>query len=65
MEKRKTLHVVPNPNGGWDIKRGGGQRSSGHFDRKIDAIDRGRQISQNLHSEFYIHNKNGRISRKL
>ena len=64
MSKRKTLHIVPNPNGGWDIKRGGGQRSSGHFDRKTDAIDRGRQISRNLRSELYIHNKNGRIGKK-
>ncbi len=64
MSKRKTLHIVPNPNGGWDIKRGGGQRSSGHYDRKTDAINRGRQISRNLHSELYIHNRDGKISRK-
>ena len=28
---RSTHHVVHNPNGGWDVKRGGAQRSSGHY----------------------------------
>jgi len=60
--KRKTHHIVPNSKGGWDIKKGDGTRSSGHFDKKTNAIDAGRKISQNQHSELVIHNKNGRIS---
>ncbi|HHT9147116.1 MAG TPA: DUF2188 domain-containing protein [Candidatus Wunengus sp. YC61] len=60
---RKTHHVVPNPDGGWNIKKGGGERSSGHFERKQDAIDRGREISQNQASELVIHNLDGKISR--
>ncbi len=55
---------MPNPNGGWDIKQSGGQRSSGHFEIKINAIDRARQISQNQQTELVIHNKNGKISQK-
>lgn len=38
-------HVVPNPDGGWDVRRGGGSRSSGHFDTKQAVVDRGRQIT--------------------
>lgn len=34
---RDTHHVVHNPNGGWDIKRGGGQRASAHADTKAVA----------------------------
>ncbi len=60
---RKTHHVVPSPEGGWDVKKGGGERASGHFDRKQDAIDRARDISRNQHSELVIHNKDGKISR--
>jgi len=60
----KTTHVVPNPDKGWDIKQGGGERSSGHFDTKQDAIARARDISRNLHSELVIHNKNGQIGQK-
>jgi len=59
---RETHHVVPNPDGGWDVKRGGSDRASGHFDKKQDAIDRGREISRNQGTEFLIHNHNGRIS---
>jgi len=60
----KTTHVVPNRDGGWDIKQSGGQRSSGHFDRKQNAVDRGRHISRNQGSEFVVHNKDGRIGSK-
>ena len=57
-------HVVPNSGGGWDVKRDGADRSSGHFDKKQDAIDNGRKISQNQGTEFVIHNKDGKIADK-
>ena len=58
----KTHHVVPNPDGGWDVKRGGASHASSHHGTKRDAIDRGRQISRNQGTEFRIHNKDGRIA---
>lgn len=58
---RKTHHVVPNPGGGWDIKKGGGQRSIKHFENKQDAVDHGRKISRSQESEFIIHKKDGTI----
>ncbi|MGN2670318.1 hypothetical protein A6E13_18475 [Aliivibrio fischeri] len=60
----KSTHVVSNPDGGWDIKQSGGQRSSGHFDTKKEAVDRARAISQNQQSELVIHNKDGKIAIK-
>ena len=42
-----THHVVPSNGGGWDIRRSGAERASGHFDTKRDAVDRGREISRN------------------
>ena len=60
----KSHHVVPNPDGGWDVKKGGAKRASGHFDRKSDAVDSGREISRNQGTEFYIHGKNGQIQQK-
>jgi len=60
---RKTHHVVPALNGGRNVKRGGSMRASKHVDTKVHAIDIGRIISRNQHSEFVIHNRNGRISR--
>ena len=59
---RKTHHIVPNPNGGWDVRKGGSERASYHADNKTDAINTGRIISQNQKTEFIIHNKNGQIA---
>lgn len=61
---KKTHHVVPNPNGGWDVKKGGSDKASNHFDKKSDAVEKGRTISQNQGSEFYIHGKDGKIQSK-
>lgn len=58
----QTHHVVPNPNGGWDVKRGGSQRATSHHDRKQEAVDHGREVSRNQKSELRIHNRDGRIS---
>ena len=57
----KTHHVIPNPKGGWDVKRGGAKRASSHHDTKQDATTRGRDISRNQSAELRIHNKDGKI----
>ena len=57
-----THYVVPNPEGGWDIKRGGAERATNHFDKKTDAVERGREVSQNQKTELRIHNKDGKIA---
>ncbi|ESX29359.1 MULTISPECIES: DUF2188 domain-containing protein [unclassified Mesorhizobium] len=65
MASQKTIgthHVVPNHDGGWDVKRGGGQRSSGHFDSKKEAVDFGRGVSRNQSTELKIHNRDGKIA---
>ena len=65
MAKRgpQTHHVIPNKSkGGWDVKRGGANRSCGHFNTKQDAVDAARKISQNQSTELRIHNRDGKIS---
>ena len=62
MTKSKTHHVVPDPKVGWNVKRGGAERASGHFDKKQDAIDAAREISRNQGTELKIHNKDGTIA---
>lgn len=57
----KTIHVVHNPTGGWDVKAGGGQRAIKHFDIKQPAVDYGRGVSQRQNGEFFIHGSDGRI----
>jgi uncharacterized protein YdaT len=61
----KSTHVVPNKEkSGWDIKQSDGQKSSGYFDMKKDAVDRAREISKNQKTELTIHNKDGKIAKK-
>ena len=59
---REEHHIVPNKNGGWDVKRNGAYRASVHTDTKQEAIDKGRAISRNQATELVIHNKDGKIS---
>ncbi len=58
----KTHHVVPNPKGGWNVKRGGAARASSHHATKKEAISRGREISRNQKTELRIHNRDGKIA---
>lgn len=59
---REEHHIVPNKNGGWDVKRNGADRASVHTDTKQEAIGKGRAISRNQATELVIHNKDGKIS---
>lgn len=57
-----SRYVVPNPNGGWDVVKENHERASAHTDRKVDAIDRAREIVSNLGGgEIRIQNKEGRF----
>ena len=58
----RTHHVVPNPAGGWDVKRGGAERASSYHDTKDHAVDAGREVSRHQGTELRIHNKDGRIA---
>lgn len=60
----KSTHVVQNPKGGWDIKQSNGQRSSGHFDTKQDAVNRALELSKNQETELVVHNKDGKTGSK-
>ena len=62
MSNRNQHHVVPNPDGGWDVIRGGSSHVIRHRKTKEEAIDCGREISRNQGTEFVIHNRDGRIA---
>lgn len=58
----ETHHVVPAPNGGWNVKRGGAERATSHHETKRDAIEQGRAVSRSQQTELRIHNLDGKIS---
>lgn len=58
---RKEHHLVPNSEGGWDVRKKGAGKASAHADTKAEAERLGREISRNQKSEFIIHDKHGTI----
>ena len=60
--KSGTTHVVPADRGGWNVKQGGAQRASGHYETKAEAILAGRMSSRERESELKIHNLDGKIA---
>ena len=59
---REEHHVVPNPDGGWDVKRSGSKRASAHTKTKKEAVDKARKMSIRNKTELVIHNTDGKIS---
>ncbi|MEO5663742.1 MAG: DUF2188 domain-containing protein [Nocardioides sp.] len=62
MANDNTRHVVPNENGGWDVKKPGSDRSSAHTDTQKQAQDRAREIVHNGGGgEVKTHGRDGKI----
>lgn len=60
---RKNQHVVPHPDG-WAVRGAGNQRATSVHQTQQEAIDAGRGIARNQHSELVIHRPNGQIRDK-
>jgi hypothetical protein len=59
---KNDRHVVPNPEGGWDVKAADAKRSSSHHDTQAGAEHRAKEIVENLGGgEVRIHGRDGRI----
>ena len=61
MSNRGEHHVVPNSDGGWDVKRENAKRASGHYETKAEAMKAGREMSRNANTELIPHKKDGTI----
>jgi Uncharacterized protein conserved in bacteria (DUF2188) len=63
MARKPEVHTVPNPGGkGW-VNEIAGEVVSTHR-RKDTAVDRGRELAIDQHTEHSIHNLDGTIGRK-
>ena len=59
---RNERHVVPDPDGGWDVVRPGSSRASSHRDTQAQAIARAREIVGNTGGgEVVIHDRHNRV----
>lgn len=62
---KNTRHVVPNPVGGWDVKKPDADRASSHHQTQREAEGRAKEIVGNLGGgEVAIHRPNGQIRDK-
>lgn len=62
MANENDRSVVPNSDGGWDVKKAGASRASAHAETQAEAIDRAREIVHNAGGgEVQIHGRDGRI----
>lgn len=62
MSNPNNRHVVPDSDGGWEVRAPGAARASAHLDTQAQAYDRAREIVSNLGGgEVVIHGRDGQI----
>ena len=51
---KTSHHVIPAPNGGWNVRKGGSDRASKHFENKKEAEDWARQVLERYPAEIVV-----------
>lgn len=59
-----NLHVILNKNGGWDVKRDGAVKASGHFGSQEEAIEFAEKEGKRYNVEVFIHGEDGKIQKR-
>lgn len=57
----KSMHVVPNPKGGWSVRQSGAERAARNFGTQAEAVRYGRELARRDRTEFYVHRQDGTI----
>ncbi len=55
-------HVLPHPDGGWQVKKDGSERASSRHRTKDEAVQRAREQAKALKEELVVHNLDGTIA---
>ena len=63
MARKPGQHVVPHGDD-WAVKKGGSSKITKSFETQADAIEYGKEIAKNQHTELNIHNEQGQIREK-
>jgi len=58
-------HVVPNPDGGWDVLQPGGGRPVSHHPTPRDAVRRWRAALSREGGELVIHDHDGHLQARV
>ena len=62
MQNKRNIHVVPDSQGGWAVKREGQETPIAHSQHKQDAVSKGREVAQQESVDLIIHNRDGKIA---
>lgn len=57
MSSKRNQHVVPHQDG-WAVRGAGAQRATETFDRKVEAVQAGRNLARRQGTELVIHGTN-------
>jgi len=62
MTRRKTYHVIPRTNGGWNVKLEKASRASSSHDTKADAVAHAKELAKKQPlGQVVIHRQDGTI----
>lgn len=61
---KSSHHVVPSPDGGWNVKKAGAERASKRFPTQEKAVTWARDASKATKGELVIHRRDGTIRNK-
>ena len=64
MPRKPQVSVEPRPDGRWAVQTDETQRAHRLFDRKSDAVKRGRELAENKGAELVIKEETGRVAGK-
>lgn len=59
-----NLHVIASKDEGWDVKRDGAVRASGHFKTQDEAIEFAEKEGKRYNVEVFIHGEDGKIQKR-
>lgn len=58
----KVYHVTHNSDKGWRVKKERASRASDYFDKKSDAVERGKELAKSGgEGQIIIHKKDGKF----
>jgi uncharacterized protein YdaT len=60
----RDIYISPHEEG-WSVKEEKASKASFVFDKKDDAVDKGREMAKKGNNNLIIHRKNGSIQKKL
>ncbi|MCL2608188.1 MAG: DUF2188 domain-containing protein [Methanomassiliicoccaceae archaeon] len=64
MTGGKNQHILPHPDGGWQVKGAGNMKATKRFKTKEEAVEFAKSVSKNQKSKIVPHKKDGKLQKK-